>query len=203
MGINNPYVEECIDAIFSPTIAENLRVKILTMNPSERESTIVEEIGKSLKSKGGKYIQSFRFKATDRMRSSHYLFFVSKDQTGHKIMKEIMAGESTYSVYGVPSFEYDPTDNTNTIQLPLFSPLDDLAEMLLTEYAGRTMTMKQIFDEHNVGTRYVLKNYKDILTKLESERKIKVNSPASERPKRKGEVTFADNVTVTFPAKDK
>ena len=195
MGINNPFVEEYMDALFGTESAKKLRTKRWTMSPSERESAIVEEISKSLKSKGGEYVQSFRFKAADDERSSHYLIFVSKDQTGHKIMKEIMAGESTYSPYGVPSFEYDSADNK---QLPLFDPFDELAELLLTEYAGRTMTMKQIFDDHNVGTPYISKNYKDVLKKLESEGMIQTDRPADKRP----ENTFGDTVIVTFPPKE-
>ena len=194
MGINNPFVEEYMDALFGTESAENLRANIQIMTPSERESTIVEEISKSLKSKGGEYVQSFRFKAADGERSSHHLIFVSKDQTGHKIMKDIMAGESTYSQQGVPSFEYNSADNR---QLLLFDPLDDLAELLLTEYAGRTMTMKQIFDDHNVGTPFISKNYKDILKRLESEGKIQTNPPANKRQKN----TFGNTVKVTFPPK--
>ena len=111
-------------------------------------------------------------------------------------MKSIMAGESTYSQQGVPSFEYNSADNR---QLLLFDPLDDLVEMLLTKYAGRTMTMKQIFDDHNVGTPFISKNYKDILKRLEFEEKIQTNPPADKRQKN----TFGDTVKVTFPPKDK
>ncbi len=196
MGINNPFVEEYMDALFGTESAKKLRTKIWIMSPSERESAIVEEIGKSLKSIGGEYVQSFRFKAADGERSSHYLFFVSKDQTGHKIMKEVMAGESTYSQHGVPSFEYNPADNN---QLPLFDPLHELSEMLLIEYADMTMTMKQIFDDHNVGKPFLLKNYKDVLIRLETEGKIQTDPPANKRRKN----TFSDTVKVTFPPKDK
>lgn len=194
MGISNPFVEVYMDALFGHESAQSLRSKIQTMTPSERELTIVEEISKSLKLKGGEYVQSFRFKVADGERSSHYLIFVSKNRTGHKIMKSIMAGESTYSPHGVPSFEYNSADNG---QLLLFDPLDELAEMLLTEYAGGTMTMQQIFDEHNVGTPFISKNYKDILKRLEAEGKIQTNPSADKRPKN----TFGDTVKVTFPPK--
>ena len=63
------------------------------------------------------------------------------------------------------------------------------------------MTLRQIFDQHNVGTPYILRNYKDILTRLEANGEIQTNPPASRRPQRKGKVTFADRVEVTFPNK--
>ena len=64
-------------------------------------------------------------------------------------------------------------------------------------------TLLQFFDQHNVGTPYISRNYKDILTKLETEGKIHTNPPANKRRKRKGKVTFADKVKVTFPRKAK
>jgi hypothetical protein len=50
--------------------------------------------------------------------------------------------------------------------------LDDLAGMLLTEFAGQQLTMKKIFEKHHVGKRYIKKNYKEILKKLELEGRI-------------------------------
>ena len=71
----------------------------------------------------------------------------------------------------------------------------------MTDFAGETMTRKQIYDRHNVGKRYIDKNYRETLIKLETEGKIHTNPPASERLKKKGEVTFAGHVKVTFPSK--
>jgi hypothetical protein len=45
-------------------------------------------------------------------------------------------------------------------------------------------------------------NYKRALTILEAANKIKVEPPANERRKIKGEVTFADHVRVIFPRKN-
>ena len=203
MGINNPFVGKYMDALFGTENAENLRTNIQTMTPSERELSIIEAISQALKEKAGEYVLPFCFKKEDGKRSSHYLIFVSKNKTGYKIMKDIMAQESSDSEQGVPSFEYTPATEKQLLLFGYSRPLDDLAEILLTEFAGRTMTMKQIFDRHNVGTRYISRNYKEILAKLESEGKIQTDPPASKRRKRKGEVTFADRVKVTFPPKDK
>jgi three-Cys-motif partner protein len=202
IDINNPYVIEHMNALFGEEQAEELRIKLQIMRPFERELSIVEAISQSLKKTAGQYVLPFCFKSVRRRRSSHHLIFVSKHIKGYEIMKRIMAEESTDSEQGVPSFEYNPWA---TDQQPLLfeysRPLDDLAGMLLTDFAGRTMTMKQIFDQHNVGTSYIEKNYKDVLANLEIEGKIRAEPPASTRPKRKGKVTFADKVKVTFPPK--
>jgi hypothetical protein len=59
--------------------------------------------------------------------------------------------------------------------------------------------MLQVFEEHNVDTPYIKKNYKDVLTRMEQEGTISAVPPHTSRPKRKGEATCADTVRVTFP----
>jgi len=102
-----------------------------------------------------------------------------------------MAKESTSSEQGVPSFEYNPADKRQPLLFEL-ARLDDLGDMLLTEFSGQTLTMQQIFERHNVGRRFIRKNYKDVLLALERAGKIKTD-PAN---RKRG---FADHVSVTFP----
>ena len=198
MGINNEKVEEHMNALFGSKRADELRHSLLSMNPLERELTIVEAIGQSLKSEGGKYVLPFCFKKEDGARSSHHLIFVSKHIRGYHIMKDIMAKESSDSEQGVPSFEYTPATEKQLLLFGYSRPLDNLGEMLLTNYASKTMTMKEIFEQHNVETPYVSRNYKDILMRLETEGRIQVNPPSNKRRKN----TFGDNVKVTFPFKE-
>ena len=200
--INNPLVEERINLIFGRERTEKLRRIIEPMTPLERELTIVEEICQAVRTECGEYVLPFCFKKEDGKRSSHHLIFVTKNKTGYKIMKEIMAKESSDAEQGVPSFEYTSATEKQLLLFGYSRPLDDLAEILLEEFAGKTMTRQQIFDQHNVGTRYISDNYKEILIKLEVEGIIQTNPPANERPKRKGEITFSEtNVKVTFPPK--
>lgn len=197
MGINNEAVEEHIDALFGKERADELRNLPRIMSSSERELSIVEAMSQSLKEKAGRYVLPFCFKSLSGRRSSHHLIFVSKSIRGYEIMKDIMAKESTDLEQGVPSFEYNPASQRQPLLFEYSRPLDDLAEILLTNFAGRTVTMKQIYDQHNVGTSYISRNYKDILIKLEASKKIQTDPPANKR--RKG--TFADTVKVTFPPK--
>ena len=200
MGINNQAVKEHMDALFGEERADELRAQLLDINPHERELTIVEAISQALKEEGGEYVLPFCFKTQDGRRSSHHLIFVSKHIRGYQIMKEIMAGESSTTAQGVPSFEYNPAaTREHPLLFELSRPLDDLAEMLLTDFAGRRMTMKQIYDQHNVGKPYIPSNYKRILAKLEAEGQIQADPPADGRRIIRGEVTFADTVLVTFP----
>ena len=69
--------------------------------------------------------------------------------------------------------------------------------MLLDEFAGQTMTMQEIYIQHNIGRSFIDKNYKDALKNLESQGKITTEPPVNERRKN----TFGDSVKVTFPPK--
>ena len=116
-------------------------------------------------------------------------------------MKEIMAKESSDQNQGVPSFEYNPATVIQPLLFEFYRPLDELEQMLLNEFANKTITMQEIYMQHNVGRSYISKNYKTALINLEAQGKITADRPANKRQKRKGEITFADSVKVTFPPK--
>ena len=201
MGLNNPFVTSHMNALFGKSRADNLRQRLQSMTPRNRELAIVEEICQSLRDMGGKYVLPFCFKNSHGSRTSHHLIFVSKHIRGYEIMKEIMAKESSKSEQGVPTFEYNPADAMYPVLFELSRPLDALANMLLDNFAGQRLTMKQVYSQHHVGKRYIAKNYKDALKQLEAAGKIQTDPSAEHRRKRKGEVTFADRVMVKFPPK--
>ena len=195
MGLNNPAVEERMKAIFGVERFYKLRAKVAGLSSVERELTIVEDLCEVL-ADGGRYVLHFRFRDNRGTRTSHHLFLVTKNPTGYGIMKDIMARESSRAEQGVATFEYNPLDLRQVKQFLLLAelaprPLDELADMILDEFAGRTIRMIDIYNEHNVGRPYVKKNYKDALTGLEKSGKI----TALEH--RKG--SFGDPVVVTFP----
>lgn len=63
-------------------------------------------------------------------------------------------------------------------------------------FKGQQMTVEEIYTRHNIGTPYVLANYKEVLRRLESEGKIATIPPAMHR--RKG--TMGGTVIINFPA---
>jgi three-Cys-motif partner protein len=193
MGISNHMVQEHMVALFGKERAIALREKCYGLRPWERELVIVEELCAALRELGPEYVLPFRFKNDRGTRTSHHLIFVSKGFKGYEIMKEIMASESSSQEQGVASFEYNPIDARvrQPFLFQLSRPLDDLGEMLLKTYSGRSLSMYEVYKQHNVGYAYIKKNYKEMLMRLESEGKIKAG------PHRQG--TFGDNVIVRFP----
>lgn len=115
-------------------------------------------------------------------------------------MKQIMARHSSSKDQGVASFDFNPaTSGQLSFLFDLSRPLDELGDLLLTKFAGKTLTMKQIYELHHVNTPFISANYKDALNQLEGKGMITCNPPADERPMRHGKKTFADRVKVTFP----
>src|SRR6266704_4381494 len=198
MGLSNPLVKAHMDALFGVERADDLRKRLESLTPKDKKLTRVEELAEALKEMGGKHVLPFGFRNDKGNRTTHHLIFVSKNAIGYKIMKEIMAGESSKSEQGVASFEYSPADVRQPLLFEMARPLDDLEQLLLTKFAGRTVTYEQAYQEHNVGTPYIEKNYKDAFRKLEAKGKITTITPADQRKKYKGELTI-NNILFTFP----
>jgi len=197
MGLHNTAVEKHMNSLFGKERADNLREQLESKQPEERELIIVEAICQALKEIGGSYVLPFGFKNESGNRTTHHLIFVSKNVLGYSIMKEIMAGESSSAKQGVPSFEYNPAPPRYPLLYELYRPLDELENLLLDEFAGQTLTRVKIYDRHHVGKRYIEKNYREVLLKLEAEGKIITDPPVNKRKKN----TLAKTVRITFPAK--
>lgn len=203
MGLSNAAVQKHMEALFGVERAAKLKKKLEPLKPYQRELTIVEEICEALREMGGKYVLPFAFKDENGTRTKHHLIFVSKHPLGYGIMKEIMAKESSSAEEGVASFEYNPAEAAQPLLFRFTKTLADLEQELADQFAGQTMTMSEVFERHNVDTPFIKKNYKDVLTKMEIAGTIAAQPSRSVRPKRNGEVTFADKVVVTFKPKPK
>ena len=194
-GLNNDIVREHMDDLFGQSRAEAIREKLIGLPPEDREDLIMKELSRALNALGATYVCHFAFKNEQGTRTKHHLIFASKNFKGYEIMKSIMAAESSERDQGVPSYEHSPLSKSNPTLFPLNAPLDDLEEMLLIEFAGQKLNMRQIYERHSVDKRYLEANYKKALMNMELAGKIEADPPAEKR--REG--TFGDRVIVTFP----
>jgi three-Cys-motif partner protein len=188
-----------IDALIGKETANALRVGLKSLSPQNRELAIVEALRKALDPTGKRYVLVFRFKTARGTRTSHHLFFVSKHFLGYDTMKHIMAKQSSAMQQGVATFEYNPADRRHRFLFDLAKPLDDLEDMLLRDFAGRTVAFKQLYESHSVGKPYVDSNYKEILKKMEKQGMITAVKPGG-RKRIRG---FANDVLITFLRKGK
>ncbi|WP_281337268.1 three-Cys-motif partner protein TcmP [Flavobacterium eburneipallidum] len=197
MGLSNDKVKSHMEALFGKDRSEKMRIELDKKNAVQRELLIIEELCQALKEYGSRFVLPFRFRDSNKKKTSHHLIFVSKNFKGYEIMKEIMAKESTNDEQGVPSFAYDPADlmPKQTLLFKLSRPLDDLKEDLLKVFYKKKLTMREIYEQHNVDTPYIKKNYKDVLKEFYENGLIDAISNKNKAPKAG---TFADDIIVTF-----
>ena len=82
----------------------------------------------------------------------------------------------------------------------IYVEFDALKKDLCRKYAGKTITMLDIFLDHR---QYTAGNYKDAFNELEDAGLITVNPPASKRRVMNGKRSFKDEAIVTFPPRKK
>lgn len=193
-GITNPKVENHMRGLFGKKRYTELNKKLALRPSISREDIIINEFSEVMRDCGIEFVLPFRFLSTDRNATSHYIIFLTKNKTGYKIMKEIMANESTNHGNEIGTFQYIPVSNHQLSFLDQFEySFPKLKDELLELYAGKSLKVIDIYHSHNVNTPYILKNYKTVLLELEEENKIKAYKPN----RRKG--FMADDVIITFP----
>ena len=192
-GLSNPVVKNHMAALFGVGRAEALGARLASMPPEVREATIVEELASALKEHGHPFVLPFCFKRASGNRTSHHLFLVTKSFRGYDVMKDIMARCSSENTQGVPSFSYlPPTATEQRVLFELSRPIEELGTLLLSEFAGRSISVRDLYECHSVDRPFIARNYKVALSELLEQGRIQT----SRRP-RAG--TFADDIVVRFP----
>jgi len=199
-GIGNEFVRKHIDALFGTKRAETVRAKVALLHGEDRERAILDSFQEGLNAIGFRYVLRFRFRFRTAERTSHHLVHCSRHPLAEKIMKEIMDTYSAKTFEGVPRFEVPPTDYG---QQSLFdepaAPLT-LEQELLHRFAGKTLTLPEIMQQHGPGTPYVERNYRAALWHLIDEGRVQSDPPAAQMPLRKGKRTWPRGAKVLFPA---
>jgi three-Cys-motif partner protein len=163
--------------------------------PHQREEIIIDALTEALQelNRGGVYVRPFRFKKGPR--TSHMLVFVTTHAKGYRVMTDIMAKEGFIDGKGLAHFaHYTKPPPSNRL---IYHEFNMLKKGLCDRYAGRRMTMLDIFLDHR---QYSATSYKDALNELEEAGLITVNPTASKRRMgTNGKRTFKDEAIVTFP----
>ena len=166
MGIANNLVETHMQALFREERLARLRQEIGPLKPEDREDRVKRALGEALEDMGAHFLIPFRFRRQGG-RVSHYICFVSKHPLGYSIMKEIMANRGVVDEDGVPLFEYMPKFVGRQLAFERDRPIEALPADLLSRFAGQTLTRKEVYDRHNVGTPFIKRNYKTVLIEME------------------------------------
>jgi len=171
------------------------------VKPTRRRSfevVMLRELKKTLHALGVPFFISFCVKFDKSKRTSHHLIFITKHWLGFRIMKDIMAEYSVKDTDNIPQYRYSKVDEQQ-LQLQFHYTIDQLKAKLCEDFAGRTISVKQICDAcHEHGYVFLDKNIKRALLLLENEEIVKVDKPANQRPKTKGHISLGDKRIVTF-----
>jgi three-Cys-motif partner protein len=198
MKLSFPEMDGSIDEFFEADRAIGLREKIRDLNPREREKTVLEAIREAIRESNAIPVV-FGFRSHEHGMTSHHLVFASKHQKGGEIMKRIRKDCSSDVERGIGSGYFD-TDRPRAKNLPLFSPLDSLADRLVEVFADRQLKFEALLSEEAAHTDFTETNYRDALLQLEMELRIEVNPPAATRKMQSGNAkrTLPKESVLTF-----
>jgi three-Cys-motif partner protein len=193
--ITNDLVEKHMVSLFGDARLRSLQTALPDLNSGQREDAISRALAQALEEMGGSFLIPFKFRR-GQQRISHYICFVSKHPRGYQIMKDIMAKRGLVDADGVPRFEYLPGGIEQQLSLFDERPIQFLARDLKAKFEGRSVSVEKLFEEHHLGTPFILRNYKTALMELEQAGEIECNPNAATRKRD----TLANHVVVTFPS---
>jgi three-Cys-motif partner protein len=195
-AFNNNELEETAKDFLGEELYKKLNNGVKNLSPIERELYVIEEITNYLKKGYAEYVLPFRFKQEEKNKTSHHLIFASKNVLGYSIMKDIMSRQSSSKELNSVSFEYNHADKKYPTLFKLDQSVNDLKTKLPDVFKGKTLTTKEIYQNHNIGTPFVFKDYQTVLKDLLANKQIQAKKPDGKaiRPN-----TFPENVIVTFP----
>jgi three-Cys-motif partner protein len=168
---------------------------------SERENLILDHYRTALRTDiGAKYTVAFRVEQEDQQRTSHYLIHATKHPLGFKIMKDVMwrYGHSDDRAGGL---QFEQASRTNFVPLFDFSG-DEIKQSIMNALRNGHLKVSVFCDEWVCRADDLLCEtaYKKAILELEAAGNVVVLAkdgknlaPASERPKRKGKPTLAND----------
>jgi three-Cys-motif partner protein len=151
----------------------------------QREDFMVDTLEDVFKEKEYK---TFRFKISlpKKNQTSHYLFFVSKNDSAYMKMKELMLMYSDYQEDGVPLFGANIKHQLSLFQEQYkFSIKNLISELSEKVSFYNQLPLDSIYRHHNIGTNYIRGNYLEAFEELRKEGVIEAINPVSRKPMRK------------------
>lgn len=193
MNLSSDLMREPIDEFFTSARAEELRKHVATLRPAAREQAVLDAMKRAIAHLGARS-EKFTYRSPTGSRTTHHLMCVSRSKEGIALFKEISAKESSTFDDNVPSLDHNPAADPS--QPGLFPAITRLEDELVTNFAGRQITTREIYHEHHNGKPYVLKNYRQALLHLESAGKIAISPP---REMRRSPDAIPGTALITFP----
>ena len=201
MAVSNPVFTKNMKRLFGEELFNQLS-EILddeAPKPVEREKEVTEKICQRISLIDEEIISPLHYRFRDEYgtRTTHHLFFATKHPLGYAKMKEIMMNQSSEVQEGVGMMEFNKKTAYQPRLIVDFS-IQHLKAELLKKFAGKSLSVRDIYFQHNIGRPYIEKNYKEAIRQLETERMVSLNPAADKRKIRLGIITVPDRTLVNF-----
>ena len=178
-ALENDKFEDLMKSWFPTTLETIKRERRYKQSVSERLNLIIQNLGKEFSSllKSEVYYTAFRFQEEDIETTSHYLLHLTKGSRGFDLVKTVYNDYANVDTIfdGVNTYTFD-AKKVNEKMAALFDikaeNIDKLKNEIYNEYAGRTISAYDLFEEHQTNCLYSKSHYTIALRKLVEAKKL-------------------------------
>ena len=182
MALSNYKFDNHLEGLFGQNRTRIIKEKLCSLSALERESLIIQSLIDALREYKGRYVLPFKFYCKGKIRTSHFIIFVSKHPVACKIMKQILYTNSAKDVDDVANFTFEDHKNF-AHKVEQVSMFDTPMEFLIHEIqhidpikSGRTIRVGDLCDQYDsdITSCFIGKNVKEALRRLEIAGKIEI-----------------------------
>lgn len=165
--------------IFSKKSTQELQLKFKEkISAFQKEQLILSSFKNLIQQKLGSTLPApLHYKFYDeKNKTSHFIFFITQNQSNYALMREILSEESQVIEDGIGKLEFNPNlgEQQRITSQTLFGAMFELEQELLKTYKSQTLQIIDIYENHHKGRSLVKKNYIDALLNLERKNKITI-----------------------------
>lgn len=202
-SINKKKKQDDLLRIFGKSVNEQLKNDFKKrLSPFQKEVLILKAFEKRLKkSMNRTLLLPLQYKFyNNKNKTSHFLFFLTKNKKAYTLMREIFRSESQIIEDGIGNLEYNPNHGPQRkiTSQTLFGSMFNLEQELLKTYKSQTLQFIDIYENHHSDKALVKKNYVDALLNLEKKNKITVTRKRHQRMPFTDSTGLNDKVFVSF-----
>ncbi len=165
-AIENDKFEDLMLALF-PTSIDNIREdRKYKASVQERLSLIIDNLANEFKKavKGGPvYSCAFKFQEEDSRTTSHFIVHFTKHSKGYELVKQVYYNYDNIGASldkdGNYTFDAKAMGYENGFWDFGEDNIINLSTMLIEAYKGKTVTAKELFEEHHPKTKYCASHY--------------------------------------------
>jgi hypothetical protein len=188
-----------------PTTFETLRKdRKYKASVYERLSLIMQNLASEFeKTVSGKLFHcAFKFQEEDSATTSHYILHLTKHEKGYELVKQVYYNYdnigATLDRDGNYTFDAKRMGESSDSLLNFGDEnVRVLSQLLLAKYKGRTITARQLFEQHHPTTKFCGSHYAKTLRDMVA--KGTIRSSFNDDSSHKVSVLLNDNCKLEFP----